>query len=175
MDHRRPELIERLGRDHVRMTATLNGLAGAADALVTEAGPDWARVHDLLDFLRYYADRVHHPLEDRLMDRLLHKGLTPGERHLVFRNLGQHQEIHDRTERIAGVVEHALRGEVIAEEDFSLELDAYLALQRRHMRFEETHLFPLLCALLGESDWTGLTAVEAAKPNGAGSISGNDP
>jgi hemerythrin-like domain-containing protein len=155
-----PPLIERLGRDHQRISRINRQLARECDSLASAEGPDWQKMADLLHFLRYYADQVHHPLEDRLVDRLLHKGLTPTERHLVFRNLGQHEEITAATERIARQIELSLGGGVIAIDELAQMLDDYLALQRKHMRFEETHLFPLLVAQLDSNDWNILQKIE---------------
>ena len=154
-----PDLLERLGRDHGRIAQVVREFARETDSLVTTAGPDWLRLAELIDFLRYYADKVHHPLEDRVFDRLLHKGLTPTERHLIFRNIGQHQEILLLTEKIAQAIEAAKQGGAFVEESFEETVAQYLSLQRKHMRFEETHLFPLLQSRLDESDWNELQLV----------------
>ena len=84
-----PALLERLGRDHARITSVTRELAILADAVNGQTKPDWQRMKELVEFLCYYADRVHHPLEDKLFDRLLNKGLTPTERRLLYRNLDQ--------------------------------------------------------------------------------------
>lgn len=158
VDEELPALLERLGKDHARIagiTARLGTLSDQLDFSGDDV-PVFDEIADCLYFLKHYADRVHHPLEDRLFDALLHKGLTPTERHLVFRNLGQHQEIMTLTEamlaqtllgRNDGVVDHAAFADLV---------DEYLALQRRHMLFEETHMFPLLMSRLDNADWNRL-------------------
>lgn len=158
LDQTLPAILERLGRDHARISAVVAKLAKAGDQLESgdDAAPAWAELVACLYFLEHYADRVHHPLEDRTFDVILHKGLTPTERHVVFRNLGQHQDLISRTEKLRDTALAGSRGEEIDEPAFVELLDEYLALQRRHMVFEETHIFPLLLARLDNADWNEL-------------------
>ena len=161
----RPVLIERLGRDHARIAGIVRELGDVVDAL---GEPDWQRLEELLHFLRYFADRVHHPLEDRLFDHLVDKGLTPMERQLVFRNLRQHEEIRALTDSLASRVETALADGAVDVAEFREEVASYLSLQRRHMRFEENQLFPLVEGAFDNADWSrlmGLLAVDGDEDN----------
>ncbi|HEY5644491.1 MAG TPA: hemerythrin domain-containing protein [Pseudomonadales bacterium] len=157
-----PVLIERLGADHARIAGVVRELESLADTLDDE--PDWEQIAALLEFLDYFADRIHHPLEDRIFDLVVNKGLTPTERHLVFRNLGQHQEIKALTESLAREVRVARSGGAVDCGDFRGALAAYVALQRRHMRFEESHLFPLLEGALDRTDWNALCGILEQAP-----------
>jgi len=157
-----PILIERLGRDHAKIAEVVRALEALTDTLASE--PDWGQLADLLEFLEYFADRVHHPLEDRVFDLVVNKGLTPAERHLVFRNLGQHQEIRALTTSLAAQVREALGGGTVDTGDFREALAGYVALQRRHMRFEESNLFPLLEGALDDRDWNALTGILLESP-----------
>lgn len=152
-----PLLLERLSRDHARIAGVLKRLADLADRLETD--PDWDTLSEHVSFLDYYADKVHHPLEDRVFDHLVNKGLTPTERHLVFKNLGQHEEITAMTEALAEKASAAAANGMVDVAEFSDELNAYLSLQLRHLRFEENQLFPLLEQGLDNSDWNRLTRV----------------
>jgi hemerythrin-like domain-containing protein len=161
----RPVLIERLGRDHARIAGVVREVADLVDAI---GQPDWQRLEELLEFLHYFADRVHHPLEDRLFDHLIHKGLTPTERHLVFRNLSQHEEIRALTDSISERISTALANGAVDVDDFREVVAGYLDLQRRHMRFEENQLFPLIEGAFDNSDWnTVMRLVESAQESGA--------
>jgi hemerythrin-like domain-containing protein len=157
-----PVLIERLGKDHARIAAVVRELAELTETLGEVL--DWQRLSELVEFLDYYADRVHHPLEDRLFDRLVNKGLTPTERHLVVRNLAQHQEIRTLTEALARQIDLARKGGAVDLDDFRELAANYLGLQRRHMRFEESHLFPLLEAEFDNEDWNALMGILKDSP-----------
>lgn len=150
-----PVLIERLVRDHARITGVV---AQLSDTLAADE-TDWQRIGELIEFLDYYADRVHHPLEDRLFDHLVNKGLAPTERHLVFRNLGQHQEIISMTESLSATIAAALAGEVVDYDGFLERAAAFISLQQRHIRFEENYLFPLFEQTFENRDWNMLMGI----------------
>lgn len=152
-----PVLIERLGRDHARISAVVRELSECSDSIREQ--PDWIRLGELIGFLDYYADRVHHPLEDRLFDHLMNKGLTPTERHLLFRNLEQHQEIKAMTEALMATLGDVRIGAVVEVVDFLEKVSDYAALQMRHMRFEESHLFPLIDQAFDNRDWNQLMGI----------------
>lgn len=160
-----PVLIERLGRDHARIAAVVRQFGELCDPVTPEL--DWQQLREIVEFLDYYADQIHHPLEDRLFDRLVNKGLTPTERHLVFRNLGQHQEIRSLTEALAGQIGIALYGGTVDVDEFRETAAQYLSLQERHMRFEESYLFPLLEGAFDNRDWNMLMGIleEAPEPD----------
>ena len=154
---RSPVLIERLSRDHARIAAAVTEFGQLADTVTAEL--DWQRLSELCGFLDYYADRIHHPLEDRLFDHLLNKGVTPTERHLVFRNLSQHQEIATLTSTACALIDQARQGGTIDVDEFRELALNYVSLQQRHMRFEEAHLFPLLDAEFDNNDWNILVGL----------------
>ena len=152
-----PVLLERLSRDHARIAGVIKRLADLVDDL--DDNPDWSEISAHIDFLDYYADKVHHPLEDKVFDYLVNKGLTPTERHLVLKNLGQHAEISGMTEDLARLSAQAVDGAVMDMPEFVDALQAYIVLQNRHMRFEEQQLFPLLDQSLENADWNTLMKV----------------
>lgn len=152
-----PLLLERLSRDHARIAGVVRQLADLVDEPDDE--PDWSGIAEYVDFLDYYADKVHHSLEDRIFDYLVNKGLTPTERHLVRKNLGQHAQIIGMTEDLARSTARAVEGAPIDVSELIEALQAYIALQMRHMRFEEQQLFPLLEQSLENADWNELTKV----------------
>jgi hemerythrin-like domain-containing protein len=168
-----PELLLRLSSDHGRIARANAQLADVADRLASidaagssdeaEEGCDvsqlWDEAADLLHFEHHFADRIHHPLEDRLFEAVLLKGLTPTERHLAFRNLGQHEEIMTMTEELSTMVSQGQKDPSSGIPLFCERVAEYLALQRRHMTFEETHMFPLLMSRLENEDWNQLNEV----------------
>ena len=157
-----PALIERLASDHARIASATRELSNLTNSPTGQEGsqglPDWGRIEELLEFLCYYADRIHHPLEDRLFDRLLNKGLTPTERRLVFRNLEQHEQIRDLTDRMLHAVTKAPEWMSSDSEEFAELASNYLGLQSRHMKFEETQLFPLVQQRFDNNDWNTIAA-----------------
>ena len=163
-----PALLLRLGADHQRIDALLKRLERAGDSLSVRAQPSvWAEVLSCFAELEHYADSAHHPLEDRVFDAVLHKGLTPTERHLVFRGLGQHEDLLARTERLRSAADAAVAGEAPDLPTFLDDMLSLLTAQRRHMAFEEMHMFPLLEARLDDNDWSALVAVSGESDKSA--------
>ena len=157
VDSTTPAVLVRLGDDHARIAAVITQLSHANDCLsIPDESRYWSDMLVLMEFQLYFADRIHHPLEDRIFDRVLHKGLTPTEHHLVFKNLSQHQEIMDMTLRLMADVQLATRGGVVDRSQFAEQVAEYVDLQRKHMRFEELHLFPLVEARFDNKDWNEL-------------------
>lgn len=153
-----PRVMARLLEDHQLIGQVMHRLEHEIDGLQgSEVGSSYLALDRIVEYMAGYADVTHHPLEDRLFDRLLHKGVSPTERHLVFQNLGQHQQILAATRALQAELELRMLDD--AGED-ALELlehaEAYLRQQRRHMSFEETHLFPLAQYHLQNSDWNAL-------------------
>jgi hypothetical protein len=193
-----PALLRRLGSDHRRIARANAQLAEIADRLAdidsagavgnsaeesgatdqwNAASQQWDEAADLLGFEHHFANHIHHPLEDRLFEALLLKGLTPTERHLAFRNLGQHQEIVTMTDELSAMVSSGQHSPLSGIPQFYERVAEYLALQRRHMTFEEMHMFPLLISRLDNEDWNQLDVTLGAQfpkdvPNG---VPNNEP
>ena len=153
-----PGVMARLLDDHRLIGQVMHCLEHEIDGLEgTEIGSSYLALDRIIEYMSGYADVSHHPLEDRVFDRLLHTGLSPTERHLVFQNLGQHQEIMASTRALRTLLENVMLNDAGDDARMLLEdAEAYVRQQRKHMEFEETHLFPLAQYRLKNSDWNAL-------------------
>lgn len=146
-------VLARLQRDHRSMARVLDVLEAQRNLLGTDEGADYMVMEQALAYLSVYADGVHHPLEDRVFDQILDKGLTPPERALVLGNLNQHVEICEATDKARADMTLILNDVVIPMQKLADDLDAYVKLQKLHMRIEQTQIFPLAVRTLKASDW----------------------
>ncbi len=153
-----PAVLERLRQDHLRFARILRKLEWEADLLSVGEGPDYSLLATIVEYLRTYADTVHHPTEDKVFERLLHKGLTPAESHMVFLNLGKHQEIIALTQKLQDEIETILNGNTLLARKLLGDIQQYLLQQRRHISFEEFHLFPRVESRLNDADWNLIDA-----------------
>jgi hemerythrin-like domain-containing protein len=153
-----PRVLARLLEDHELIGQIMHCLEHEIDGLQgTEVGSRYLALNRIVEFMAGFADASHHPLEDRVFDRLLHKGVSPTERHLVFQNLGQHQQILAATRALQAELELSMLNDSGQDAGELLEhAEAYLRQQRRHMSFEETQLLPLAQYHLQNSDWNAL-------------------
>jgi hemerythrin-like domain-containing protein len=159
-----PQLIGRIGADHAHIDRLLQALEDLLGS--SRERQSLARAARCLSELDDFTERLHHPLEDRIFDQLVNKGLTPWERRLVFRNLHQHQEIRELSIALMSELDHRQTGAIAEPSGVTQALSAYLSLQREHLRFEESHLLPLLMATFNENDWQTLSSIliEDANP-----------
>lgn len=160
-----PAVLERLHDDHVRLERVMRVLEREFDFLGVGEGPDYSLVATIIDYIRCYSDAVHHPLEDLVFDRLLHKGVTPAERHVAFLNLGKHQEIIEYSRKLQDDVRAILDGCVAETDKIADDVNRYLSQQRKHMAFEELHLFPLVESRLEDRDWDLIDAETTHSPD----------
>lgn len=108
----------------------------------------------LLDYLTGYPDKVHHPTEEAVFDRLRNMDLTAEESDKLRRNQSQHSELQSATEQLA-VRFDLLRDEVDVSELLDT-LDEYSKKQLEHMAFEERETFPLAAEKIPQSVWKEL-------------------
>ncbi len=154
-----PAVLEQLREDHVRLARVMRVLEREVDFLDVDDGPNYPLLTAIVTYVRTYADAVHHPTEDKVFDRLLHKGLTPAERHVVFLNLGKHQEINEHSRKLQNDLLEAIHnGNVLTTRRLLEDIQQYLLQQRKHMAFEELHLFPLVESRLNDADWNLIDA-----------------
>lgn len=152
-------VMQILRRDHQRLGVVLERVEGELGSRNKLDGLSFdpqrrQRLLAMLSFLHEYADRVHHPLESRLFDRLIEKGLTPLERRVVFVTMSQHEEILgdllSLQEALRSLPEH--RQSPVGE-GLQARAQRYLDGQKRHLHFEDSQLLPLICARLTAEDW----------------------
>lgn len=148
-----PPIIIRLLEDHRRLDVVLR----VVESHVRERDFKVATTLDLLscltDYIVEYPERVHHPREERITERMVDKGLTPSERVLVELTVSQHAELTGWTARIAQDVDRLLTRRQMADERFITDFREYVDLQRQHMCREEQQVFPLAIRLLSLEDW----------------------
>ena len=138
-------------RDLYRLVALLERQPSLdADSLA----PNIGLIVDALFYLTRFPDVTHHPLEDRITERLLLK-------HALARDIGE--EIEAQHERIARQgaallrdLEGALRAESMSPELVGINTRLYAERLRHNMVFEELTLFPAALRHLDEDDWRAL-------------------
>jgi hemerythrin-like domain-containing protein len=120
---------------------------------------------NLIDYIAEYPDRVHHPREDRIIERLIDKGLTPSERTVVELTVSQHAELGAATARMEVDMDALLSKQRDAGVQLDHDARVYLAMQKEHMRREEQQLFPMAVRLFTPADWSEIAAGEPEVPD----------
>ncbi len=138
-------LIDQIHTDHRNMARLLSLIDEEIDKLIAEKLPDFLMLEHAMRYMVSYADKVHHPKEDALFERMATTdsrlgeavdGLTAEHRHIV--SLGEH--FYDLI-RAAQTTDFVRRDDMISE---GIE---YVAALRAHIHKEEADLLKRAQAL----------------------------
>jgi len=103
---------------------------------------DVAFIDVALDFLRTYADRMHHGKEeDILFKDLAKKGLSPEHRLIMEELIREHAEARRYVDAISEAKERYLRGEKSALLELGSNISALVELYRVHIEKEDRRFF----------------------------------
>lgn len=113
--------------------------------------PDYDLLRDIFDYMTNYPDRLHHPHEDVIFERIVQ--LVPASYHQVQILTQQHKSIAHNGARFLLRLQSALDGVILPRETVEKPALEYIALYREHMRIEEQEIFPLCRERLRQDDW----------------------
>ena len=158
----RPSLTIML-REHRALSAMLRLIALLLDEHRRhDTVPDFAALRAMLFYVDEFPEKHHHPIESRLLFPKLrgHDGRTDA----ILDRLDRE---HAQGEHAVRELQHALIGfEMMCETNqrelrrdaFGRSMAMYVDFYISHMRAEETLVFPLAEAVLGDADWAELDA-----------------
>lgn len=110
-----------------------------------EASPDMQLIEDILDYVHYYPDAFHHPLEDAAFDYLIEHDICSSE---DVADIRQEHKIQERqTTDLRQMIQSIEADQPVPASKLHGTLSEYLALQYAHIRKEEERIFGLIKAL----------------------------
>lgn len=156
-------LLDTLLSQH-RDMARLIGLLERQPSL--EPDPDAPHVGLLVDVLQYltnFPDLSHHPLEDRIAERLQARGALAAD--LCQELEAQHARLARQGPALLRDMEGAMRRETVPLELVALNSRLYAERLRHNIAFEELVLIPQAAKSLDEEDWGAIEASYAPAPD----------
>jgi hemerythrin-like domain-containing protein len=155
--------------EHVRFSRLLDVLEKQVIAFHDGGEPNYRLMLEIVDYLRSYPDRFHHPREDVAFERLIAKesALKP----LVSRLHQEHRVIAHAGEAFREKLDAVLNGAMIPRERVEAAAAIYLVYYRKHIETEERSIIPQAARLLDASDWE---AVAGAGPVESDRLFGDD-
>lgn len=109
---------------------------------------------DVMVYLTSFPDVSHHPLEDRIAERLLARGAL--DRDLCAELEAQHARLARQGADLLRDMEGAMRRESMAMDVAALNTRLYAERLRHNIAFEELVLFPAAASHLDEADWQAI-------------------
>lgn len=157
-------------KEHVNFDKLLAILDCQLAALHAAERPDYELMRDVVYYLHEYADRYHHPREDKAFARL--QARDPSLELPIARLEQEHRVIAAAGEKVREGLEQILEDGVLPREALEMSLAMYVTFYRHHLNTEEVNIMPRARALLTPSDWD---AINAALPSAPDPLFGDKP
>jgi hemerythrin-like domain-containing protein len=145
--------------EHVYFGHLLDLLGRELDAFHRGSRPNYELAHDIITYLRDYADQYHHPREDRVFERLARR--CPDLQLVVARLRRQHRAIEDAGEALLRQIDAILEDAMAPRAQLESSLAAYLEHYRRHIADENEMVLGRAAGELTAEDWEAVTAAPA--------------
>jgi len=149
-----PNAIVRLRAEHGNLEALVRLLASRPAAGVEPGTADLELLVDALYYLTNFPDVSHHPLEDRIVERLREKDVLPAG--LGDEIEAQHATLARQGADLMRDLESAARGETMSWELVGANVRLYAERLRHNMAVEELALFPAAVRFLDDDDWRAI-------------------
>lgn len=149
---------EILKNEHQLILMVLDAAEREAALIANGGRVDAARLEQIVDFVRQFADRCHHAKEeDLLFVRMGEKGF-PVDGGPVGVMLHEHEVSRSYVATLADSIAAAAGGEARARARVTESLAAYAALLRQHISKEDNILYPMADRVFSDADQQALAA-----------------
>ena len=137
--------------EHVYFERLLDLLESEIEVFASGERPNYALMLDVIEYLREYADRYHHPREDRVFSILEQRvpQLAPELLHLRQ----QHRVIARAGQALAGYLDQAVEGALVVRAEVEAAAATYVLYYRNHIATEEGEAVSRGAATLTAAEW----------------------
>lgn len=151
----RTDLLALLEEEHGNFARLLRQFEAQLELFRVGGLPDYELMRDIMLYMQQYPDQVHHPREDRIIERLLQR--VHGRQLQRLRHLIQdHERMAAQATELVAALGNIGGDAVYPRETVIAKAQAYAAGLRAHMSEEEQTLLPLAREHLTPSDWAAL-------------------
>ena len=156
--------------EHMYFNRLLALLQHEVDVFATGEAPNYPLMLDVIEYLRDYADRFHHPREDAVFSRLVH--YLPDRQLPLARLQQEHRVIANAGITLQRLLEEAQSDAMLPRVEVEVAAATYLVYYGNHIAKEEEDILPLAAKALSADDWR---AAAAAAPTGDDPLFGRNP
>ena len=143
-------ILGQLNTDHEHVTQLLEILETQLDHVLNAESTDFDLLRDVMHYMTHYPDRVHHPLENLVIEKLIER--DPSIREAAIPIVREHRELAEKSEVFLEMVSRVADGEMVLREEIEARGREYVAFLRTHMQKEDDDIFPLAEKVLTEED-----------------------
>lgn len=159
-------VFRQLMEDHKNLKKVLSVLEQEIAMYETETGdpatePNLNLVMEIMDYIHYYPEFFHHPLEEVAFETLEAQGSAEHSEIAAIEQ--EHKELDRVSEEVRAMVSGISIGNPISLSDLRAAIDDFVDAQRRHMRREEGTVFKGIQALSKEDSNEIWTKIESRK------------
>jgi hemerythrin-like domain-containing protein len=141
-----------LKQEHQVILSVLDAAEREAESIRTSGKVRETVIHQLLDFLRNFADRCHHAKEENILFKKLVERGFPANSGPIWVMLHEHDEGREHLKNIERKLSPALEQDADALADIAESLESYADLLRSHISKEDNALYPMADDLLTPED-----------------------
>ncbi len=135
------DIIDKIHADHRRYSSLLTRLEEQIDVFARGERPDFDLIRDIVDFLRVWPARCHHPREEALLNLLERKAPEILEETGDLRR--EHERLAVQLANVADGLTSILMEVEIARDTFVAMARNFIARQKDHLAVEEAVMLPL--------------------------------
>ncbi len=143
-------VLGQLNTDHDHVTQLLAILESQLDHVRRAESTDFELLRDVMHYMTHYPDRVHHPVENLVIEKLIER--DPSIRDAAIAIVQEHRVLTEKGETFLEMVSRVADGEMVLREDIEAKGRDYVEFLRTHMKKEDDELFPLAEKLLTKED-----------------------
>jgi hemerythrin-like domain-containing protein len=154
-----PHLMRALRQDHRNLVMLLDLLEREIERFERAEGADYELMGAIATYCLDYPDKMHHPREDRLLERLRMR--DPEAAAKIGDLEAEHRSLAALTRRFAEAIDDVLLDREIARETVDRVAREFLTAYRKHMAMEDETFFPVAEAALRGADWAALAGTMA--------------
>ena len=147
-------MLEIIHRDHRNINQLLRILRKKIKLLESDQKVDYRLVKVIINYLRSYSDKYHHPMEDLIYAYYLKYRVVPDE--VAIRLSKEHKLIKQATIDLDELVEMILLDSIVPTGLCLEKLSVFVELQAAHLMYEESQVIPAIRDSLSADDWINL-------------------
>ena len=158
-----PSALTTIKSEHRSIEAVLHALGYFVDRLwIGKPAPDAKVFHAMLQYIDLFAERLHHPKEERYLFSGIRLRTHEADA-LLYLLEAEHLHGAQRIRVLEQAFMRYEEGGIPHFLAFAQEADAYARFYRAHLRLEETQIFPIAERVLMDQDWSELDAAFAGR------------